>query len=249
MIKIINHGVFESTEHFDTDVTPQREVKEFEIELYSGCGGFSVINGTKYSHAGAHIICALPGDTRFSIGRFNCRFIHFESDDPLLCELMRKLPKCSETASVDEFLPYFNALCERFSDPIAQNAMNSGTVLCLASRISAIGVSNGKKNHRYGKNILEAKEYMDRNFGEKITLEILAEKTYLSRNFFRKVFTEIMEISPQKYLTGIRISHAVHMIREGMPYKDVAQSCGFDSQSYMNYVFKKETGRTPSMYR
>ena len=90
---------------------------------------------------------------------------------------------------------------------------------------------------------------MDRNFGEKITLEILAEKAYLSRNFFRKVFTEIMEISPQKYLTGIRISHAVHMIREGMPYKDVAQSCGFDSQSYMNYVFKKETGRTPSMYR
>ena len=69
----------------------------------------------------------------------------------------------------------------------------------------------------------------------------------MSKNFYRTVFTRVMEMSPSRYLKSIRVAKAIGYIREGkLGLGEIAGLCGFENQSYMNYVLKQETGRTPT---
>lgn len=54
-------------------------------------------------------------------------------------------------------------------------------------------------------------------------------------------------ISIVKYITKLRIFHAIHlMVNKSFSLLDTAYLSGFNSQSYFTKVFKKELGETPS---
>jgi len=115
--------------------------------------------------------------------------------------------------------------------------------------MSAKNTNLKTKMNRYIDNIYRVKEYIDTHYSTKLTLDMLSSQAFLSKNYFRKVFCEIMEMSPQEYITHVRVANAIKMIRSGQyAYKDIACMCGFESQSYMNYVIKKRTGKTPSKF-
>ncbi len=250
MLKITQSGIYESKEHFSSETTPLRSVKEFELELYEGGEGFCVVNGIKYSHKNPHIMVSTPGDMRFSIGMFECRCVHFVTDSKALCDLLEKCDDYIPLNDVHLFRELFQNTEKRFEDTELDEMFRQGAVLELVSSVKEHSGKKKKfKENRYSENILATKEYMDNNFGEKITLEMLASSVFMSKNFYRTVFENIMEMSPQRYLTGIRVSNAISLIRKNVPYKEIAQICGFDSQAYMNFVIKKETGKTPSQYR
>ena len=90
-MKIIETGVFRSSDFYSTETSPLRTVARYELEYYDGGEGFSVVDGVKYPHAGRHFLLARPGDKRFSIGRFECRYAHFTSDEPEVGEIARCL--------------------------------------------------------------------------------------------------------------------------------------------------------------
>ena len=70
-MEIIKTGTFVSSDYYSTENSPLRSVPRYELELYLGGEGFSVINGVKYPHAdeggSTHFLLARPGDKRFSI--------------------------------------------------------------------------------------------------------------------------------------------------------------------------------------
>ena len=93
-------------------------------------------------------------------------------------------------------------------------------------------------------------DYINNNFTEQITLEDIAKASGYSQFYFQKKFVEIMGVSPLKYLTNVRIAYAKRLLID--PQKslvDVAYECGFPSQSYFCYLFKKNTDLTPTEYR
>ena len=237
-MKIIETGVFRSADFYSTETSPLRTVARYELEYYDGGEGFSVVDGVKYPHAGRHFLLARPGDKRFSIGRFECRYAHFTSDEPEVGEIARCLTEPDDD-SVQEMKELRNL----------RGLRQLASLCALLDRLRAGGMPErqSQPTERYLDAVMKTKEYMERNYGSKITLDDLAGMVYLSKNFYRTIFTRVMELSPSRYLTSIRVAKAVGFIREGrLPLGEIAGLCGFENQSYMNYVIKKETGKTPT---
>jgi AraC-like DNA-binding protein len=93
-------------------------------------------------------------------------------------------------------------------------------------------------------------DFIRNNFADQITLEDIAKASGYSQFYFQKKFVEIMGTSPLKFLTDIRIAHAKRLLID--PQKtliDIAYACGFPSQSYFCYLFRKNTDLTPTEYR
>jgi AraC-like DNA-binding protein len=94
------------------------------------------------------------------------------------------------------------------------------------------------------------KRYIHENFTEKIGIadmcrEIGCSKTTLIASFKREFGTTV-----NKYLTSVRLSEALSMLRSGkMSVGEVALAAGFSDQSYFSKVFSSEYGVPPSEFR
>jgi len=78
----------------------------------------------------------------------------------------------------------------------------------------------------------------------------LAEKTQMSEVHFRRLFRKGHQVSPQEYITALRVNHAKERLQfsEGT-MEEIAKACGFPDPAYFSRVFKQKTGFTPSEYR
>ena len=260
MLKIYNHLYYRSEDYYSCDITPKRITSEYELEIYEGGTGATYIDGKKYAHAKGNLIFAKPGQERFTMGSFHCHAIWFVCNDSylngLFCalpdwislqeeeyeELVRLWESCSDCEKSEEE----NSLAERLGE--YEKILR---ICSLAAR--AAGRSQTVENRppgRYLKNLMTAKEAIDEHFRESIQIKDMAEKAFLSPNFFRRKFTEEFGLSPSRYLLELRLSHAVkQLLTTDMPLSQIAYESGFGSQSYMNYVFKKEFAMSPLPYR
>lgn len=93
-----------------------------------------------------------------------------------------------------------------------------------------------------------AKEYLEANFMEDLSLEQLARLVNLSPFHFLRVFSKQIGISPYLYQTKLRIKAAQNLLNQGMSLSQVACETGFVDQSHFTKVFKKIVGITPGKY-
>lgn len=92
--------------------------------------------------------------------------------------------------------------------------------------------------------------YIDANYSEHLTLEDLAKISGMSVSTFRRVFAEVMQTTPNKYLTTIRLNAARKLLTETEKLiSEIAIETGFWDQSHFVKAFKAERGQTPSQYR
>lgn len=244
-MEIIKTGTFVSSDYYSTENSPLRSVPRYELELYLGGEGFSVINGVKYPHAdeggSTHFLLARPGDKRFSIGKFECLYVHFKSNEPETT----LIPTRIETTAGSRQAGMMREIMEL-------PGLKGLAKLCeLVDILSDLpGSARTPVEERYMKQILATKEYMEENFGKKITLDELSKIAYLSKNFYRTVFCRVMETSPREFLRKLRVRKAIWMLEAGeLSFGEIAQVCGFENQAYMNCVLKAETGKTPGQIR
>ncbi len=88
--------------------------------------------------------------------------------------------------------------------------------------------------------------YIDENYGEKITLEMLAEKFGFSRNYICGLFAKHLNTSLTCYLTDIRMKRAKEMLSDRAALvKEVALACGYKEYYYFFRVFKAYFGMSP----
>ena len=93
-------------------------------------------------------------------------------------------------------------------------------------------------------------EYMDEHFREKCTLNEVAAYVGRSAIYFHDTFEEVTGESPYEYITRLRLDEAKRLLAfTSEEPADIAVQCGYGSQSYFNYVFKKAMGITPLTYR
>lgn len=257
MINLVENGVYEpekcTYKNESKTVTEKRTTEFYEFELYDKNDMFYIIDDLVSYCPSPHIIIAKPGMKRFSIGVSGCLYFKFTTENEDIKKIIDSMP-IFVSVNYEKYFKLFNNLIDYNSAfERNRNLYKTGCALQIISLIADRYFLTGNqivRSHRHGENILKTKEYMDKNFGCRITLESLCEMAFLSKNFYRTVFSEIMGISPQKYLTKVRIANAIKMINEGVySYKDISQFCGFESQAYMNYIIKKETGKTPSQYK
>lgn len=97
--------------------------------------------------------------------------------------------------------------------------------------------------------ILKAMEYIEKNFAQELTGELLAEQCGYSTAHFCRKFKETTWLSPMNYLRIFRLEEAARRLRAGeCSVSDVALSCGFTDPNYFTRCFKKHFGVPPTKY-
>lgn len=106
--------------------------------------------------------------------------------------------------------------------------------------------SSSKINHE----CLKLKQYMDSCYSQDITLDSLASISHLNKYYLSHVFKQYFGCSPINYLCQVRLNAAQELL-ESTDYSisDIAQICGFSSQSYFAQSFLKCFKETPRSYR
>ena len=110
-------------------------------------------------------------------------------------------------------------------------------------------VFNGLKEHS-DKKVLQAQEFIEQYYFQKITVEGLAEMLFLTRRTFERRFKNCTTCSPLEYLQKVRIEASKKALEAGRKsVEEVMTDVGyFDSQTFRE-LFKKITGLTPVAYR
>lgn len=93
-------------------------------------------------------------------------------------------------------------------------------------------------------------EYVQENYQQDLTLQMIAEKFHFSYSYLSTIFTEKYGISFTKYLKKVRIQHAKRLLIDSKDtLSEISYKVGFADLGYFSRVFKEETGISPSHYR
>ncbi len=252
LITVYKSDYYNSWEMTHAKSTIPRTVSHYEIEFYTTSGNTSVINGVKYPQEKNSILIAKPGDIRYSIDRFECYCLHFSTETNSITDTIAHLPHVFKPHAIEKIAEVFKALINAYSSRAA-----GAQLLVQAKSLELISILANEhcdlpayQYSKYSKNISDACEYMAKFFDKNITLEDIAKVANLSPGFFHSIFKLAKQKTPRKYLLQIRLSMSKNLLRNSeKPLSEIAILCGFESQAYFSYVFKKETGLSPKKYR
>ncbi len=89
------------------------------------------------------------------------------------------------------------------------------------------------------------------NFQRPISLEEVAELTFMTKNSFCRFFKKHTNKSFFDFLIAYRIEHACLQLAQSKTSSimEIAEACGFQSQSNFNRRFKETKGITPRAFR
>lgn len=98
--------------------------------------------------------------------------------------------------------------------------------------------------------IRKAREFIEDNYSEEISLEQVARVVNTSTFYFCKIFKKATGLTFTEYLTTIRIERAKEMLLSPhIRISEAAFAVGFQSLSQFNRAFKKIIGSSPTEYR
>ena len=98
--------------------------------------------------------------------------------------------------------------------------------------------------------IRQAKQYVDCNYAEKITLEDIAAIVELNPVYFSVLFKKETGMNFSSYLVNVRMEMAKKMLREGNEtIAAVAEQVGYRDTRYFSQIFAKTVGIKPALYR
>lgn len=103
---------------------------------------------------------------------------------------------------------------------------------------------------RYRDNIVDAIEYIDENYSQKLMLEDVCRVSAMSQSYFCYIFKNLTGKTFTEYLTDLRIKKAMGLLTEtDMPVSGICFDVGFNNVAYFCRIFKKDVGTSPGEYR
>ena len=231
--------------------SPKRKVEYYELEYFPENGGVSYINGQAYPIVQGNVLVAAPGYIRHSKLHFKAFYVHFSTDNPALQTILNALPHISEFGEdALKMERLFKQIIQHFhyADPVHMLYAES-KLLELIFRLANQEVTVASKK-AYSPIVLQAIEYIDRNFKEDIKLEDVSNAVGLTPVYLHKLFYKTTGQTPHQLLLEKRLAMAKELLTgSDMSLVNVAAESGFSSQSYFNAVFKKHCGVTPLAFR
>ena len=97
--------------------------------------------------------------------------------------------------------------------------------------------------------IKEVLAYIEANFHQKISINELAKISNYSEGAFCRYFKKMTKLSFTTFVNNYRIDMSKRMLASGKNVTEAAYSCGFESISYFNRVFKRIVGMGPREWK
>lgn len=92
--------------------------------------------------------------------------------------------------------------------------------------------------------------YIQQNFKEKLTLQMVASHVYLNPQYFSRIFKKALGVTYTDYVNNLKIVYACKLLETtNYPAYRISSECGFTDPSYFNHVFVKQMQVTPKEYK
>lgn len=133
------------------------------------------------------------------------------------------------------------------------------SIAILASKYFAIDINRnsqaaftiftGQKDHS-DMEILQAQDFIEKSYPDRITVHELADKVSVSRRSFERRFKQATNNTPIEYMQRVRIEAAKRSFESSRKnVTEVMYNVGYSDTKAFRDVFKKITGLTPIEYR
>lgn len=232
-------------------VTKNRKTTMFEIELPIGDGGVSYIDEESSVITENMVICAKPEQLRHTRLPFKCYFIHMiVSEGELYDRLMKVAPyvKITDRKLYEEI---FKQLCACYDTALDEDRLLlQSRVLELIYLLGTYTQKNTFQSKAHNKETIEKViQFIKDHLTENLSLDVVSEYASFSPIHFHNFFKQSTGKTLREYVEEQRIQKAVNLLFESnLTLSDIAYECGFSSQSYFSFVFKKRMGMTPRDY-
>ena len=107
-----------------------------------------------------------------------------------------------------------------------------------------------RRENRSNGVIDRAREYIQNNYKNDISLDDVSREIDISPYYFSKIFKEAMGENFIEYLTNLRIEKAKELLdKTDMSMKEICVEVGYSNPNYFSRIFKKNVGVTPTEYK
>lgn len=112
-------------------------------------------------------------------------------------------------------------------------------------------VNAGKPSTRIEtyKRITRAKDYIESNFMNSVSLETLGKVSSMNQFHFLRKFKQFYSKTPHQYLTEVRLREAKAFLKKKKSVTEVCMEVGFEDPASFSKLFKKSFGVSPVDYR
>ena len=248
--------------YYDSNVTSigkragkYRSVLGYELDFFAeDSEGGQALDGTYYPARRGSVVLGKPGQKRAMYPPYKCWFLNIVTQDPELQELFEQLPTESTLWNMDEAVALFQQI-EAIEDRTSlEGRLQLQSIVCrllgFLPQLRTLPDAGRAGAVRHQKTLMAVDRYIREHLSEDLSLEVLAGIANLDPTYFHKLFTSVYGMTPARRVLGYRISAAKTGIIEGnLPLNELAAQCGFSSQSYFCYKFKKYVGSSPTRYR
>lgn len=106
------------------------------------------------------------------------------------------------------------------------------------------------KSNQYSKPVIMAINYIQKNFSQPISLNIVADKIRVTPQYLSRIFSKETNRSFIDYVTSYRINIAKQLLdTTDIKVFEIANRIGFSDAKYFCTLFKKYEGISPNQYR
>ena len=157
--------------------------------------------------------------------------------------------------NMDEVMALFRKMLAIDSTALLENRLQLEGCVCqilslLAKARPLAPEKSGDNALLHKKTLQQADLYIQKHYAEDLNLSKLAAYCNLNPSYFHRLYTAAYGMTPANRILTCRIAAArMALLTENSSIAEVAESCGFSSQTYFGYKFKEVTGYTPLQYR
>ena len=249
---ILAVGLYDSQIVSKRLISKNRRTVMFEIELPLESGGISYIDSNACAINPNMLICAKPDQIRHTKFPFKCLYIHMIVSDSQLADVLLNTQDFIMTNNYEVYKQIFTKMMKYY------NFLSKNEEIILQSLVLKLIYQISKENatkysNRKSKNssflIDDSVQYIKRHLNEKLTLEVVAKEMSLSPVYFHKTFKAATGKNLRDFIEEERIKKAIYLLQTtDYSLTRIAYECGFSSQSYFSYVFKRRMEKTPREY-
>ncbi len=233
-------------------VSKNRKTSMFEIELPLEDGGISYLGGGAKQIRTGMVICAKPGQIRHTKFPFRCYYLHMIIHDGPLWDILTATPDFFETGRDAVYREIFAELVRHYSAlSDSEELMLQSLVLKLIYTIGrdASAKFGGGSRSAHSPTVEHAVSFIREHLSEELRLETVAKAVSMSPVHFHNTFKKSVGKTLRDYIEEQRIKKAIGLLlTTDASLTQIAFECGFSSQSYFSYVFKRRMHSTPREY-
>lgn len=252
---IVSHIRNKNKMHPKVDMYPLywTTVKGVHIKIPAEAGGVSWINSEYSEIKPSLVICAKPGQTRQTKLPYKCYYIHFILKHGTLYDALMDAENFVKTDRYEQYKSVFEKM-NRYSETAVETdeIMLYSCVLELIHMLikdsSKLQKRDKTKTNNY-EVIERAIKYIKENITSDLSLETVSRYAKMSPIHFHNCFKTATARTLREYVEEQRIKKAANMlITTDFTLADIAYECGFSSQAYFSYAFKRKMHITPREY-